>query len=63
MERREDRAMNTAEKLEQVRHELERVRLETALRLQRKGLTFTEIARQMRVDRQAIVNALYWERV
>jgi predicted DNA-binding protein (UPF0251 family) len=55
--------MNTAEKLEEVRQELESVRLETALRLQRKGLTFTEIAKQMRVDRQAIVNALYWERV
>jgi predicted DNA-binding protein (UPF0251 family) len=53
--------MNTAEKLAEVRQELERARLETAIRLQRKGLTFTEIAVRMRVERQAVVDALFWD--
>ena len=40
---------------------LEPVRVDTAKALQRKGLTFTEIAVRMNVERQAIVDALYWQ--
>jgi hypothetical protein len=51
--------MSAAEKLEP-RAELEAVRVPTAKQLQRRGLTFTEIAKSMNVERQAIVDALYW---
>lgn len=35
-------------------------RVATAKALQRKGLTFTEIADQMRVSRESVVDELYW---
>lgn len=40
--------------------DLEVRRVATAKALQRKGLTFTEIAQQMRVSRESVVDALYW---
>ncbi len=37
--------------------------LNYALELQRKGLTFTEIADVLRLDREDVVQALYWDRM
>ena len=34
--------------------------LSYAKQLQRQGLTFTEIADDLRVNRQSVVDALYW---
>ena len=39
---------------------MEPSRIEAARYLQRRGRTFTEIAEQMRVSRQSVVDALYW---
>jgi predicted DNA-binding protein (UPF0251 family) len=38
-------------------------RIDFARLLQRKGFTLTEIAQQMGIDREAVVQALYWNQV
>lgn len=44
-----------------VERKLEPSRIPQAKALQRKGLTFTEIAERMRVPRELIVDALYYD--
>lgn len=39
---------------------IEPMRVEYAKSLQRRGWTFSEIARHMRVSRESVVDALYW---
>lgn len=44
-------------------HSLDERRVPQARALQRKGMTFTEIAQTMRVPREEVVQALYWDLV